>query len=297
MRQVRKKTRQSVRGVTVLEVLIAVFVLLVGMTGVIALFPVGVTFSQRSADDVISAMTAQNALAAVRVELDLIEGVDAYVVTDNENGDVLSWKDDVSRGVDGVTGVVATVGDEFGDQGEAHTHMDVTFDSVAPAVAVDDETFAVKAGTGANNLALMLMTSGKAAWKLYRLDAGTDNDPAKVASTISSGVTSFPRDGIKAGVEPGDGKGDKFRLIGARDKNSNWATVPEGFYDGGTYTLGKGAAEGYGYLAIVNRVTDISQSYRVTILVYKGYDEDQPPEGNRPAIACYVTILSKDLLR
>jgi len=280
----RRKARQSVRGVTVLEVLIAVFVLLVGMTGVIALFPVGVTFSQRSTDDVISAMTAQNALAAVRIQLGLNDQVDPYVA-ENVGGDVLSWNV-VSRGVDGGAGAIKDVGDEFGVLGEAHTNMGVDF----VADTVDVNTFMDKDfQTSDDDRGLMLMTSGKAAWKLYRLDHDTTFTDSQVSST-KNGITNFPGDGIKVG--------DEFRLIGARDKDSKWATVPAGFYENGTpYTLGQGAADGYEYLAIVNRVQGIVDAYRVTILVYKGYDDDLPPEGNKPAIACYVTILSSDLLR
>lgn len=280
-----KKMRQSIRGVTVLEVLIAVFVLLVGMTGVIALFPVGVTFSQKSTDDITSAMTASNALAAVRVQLGLNKRVDPYVEDTNPLGDVLSWDaaGTLSRGIDGVKGSIANVSDEFGGDVNRHTHMDVTFDGGT----VDSKTFLNK-DSQPNNLALMLMTSGKAAWKLYRLDADTTYNSI-VASTVN-GVTNFPGDGIKIG--------DEFQLIGARDESSEWATVPARFYeDGPPYTLGEGAVDGYGYLAIVNRVKDNELAFRVTILVYKGYDDDQPPEGNRPPIACYVTILSSDLLR
>ena len=285
MRITRGKTIRSVRGVTVLEVLIAVFVLLVGMVGVFALFPVGVTFSQRSADDIIGAMTAQNALAAVRVQLNFKERLDSYA-TDNLNGDVLSWDTTRSRSVDGGVGAVSIVSNEFGGDVNRHTEMGVQFDTNT----IDDKTFIGKDFVAADDdRALMLMTSGRATWKLYRLDHDTSFTGSKVSST-KNGVTNFPGDGIK--------EDDTFRLIGARDDSGAWATVPVGFYENGApYTLGKGAAAGYGYLAIVNRVKEKEQAYRVTILVYKGYDDDQPPEGNEPAIACYVTILSSDLMR
>jgi Tfp pilus assembly protein PilV len=283
----RKRATQSVRGVTILEVLISIFVLLVGVMGIMALFPVGVRFSQMSSDDAISAMTAQNALAAVRVQVGLLERVEPHPGA-NLKGDVLSWLSDASRGIDGGEGSVDTdgVADEFntGDP-DRFTHMGVAF-----GTGTDSNTFVVRGGAATeDDRGLMLVTSGKAMWKLYRLDRDTDYGSSKVTST-NNGDTNFPGDGIE--------EGDEFRLLGARSDNHEWATVPARFYeDGPPYTLGEGAASGYGYLAIVNRVAGVAQAYRVTILVYKGYDEDLPPEANEPAIACYVTILSSDLLR
>ncbi|MFH1730195.1 MAG: hypothetical protein ABIF82_00910 [Planctomycetota bacterium] len=290
----RKTNRQSIRGVTVLEVLIAVFVLLVGVTGVIALFPVGVRFSQMSADDVASAMTAQNALAAVRVQKDLLKRLDGYVTTSNENGDVLWWTGSggVSKGVDGITGTVNTVYSAFGNPDEL-THIQVFFNGTPSGC------FNVRAANGSaaaeDNCALLLMTSGRAASKLYRLDTGSSYTNSELWSVGHE--TNFPEDGIKGGAS---GQGDGFRLIGARDKTHRWVTLPDRFYEDGPssgYKLGQGSAEGYGYLAIINRVSGISRAYRVTILVYKGYDEDRPPEANQPAIGCYATILSADTLR
>lgn len=289
----RKTTRQSIRGVTVLEVLIAVFVLLVGVTGVIALFPIGVRFSQMSADDVVSAMTAQNALAAVRVQKDLLERLDGYTTT-NENGDVLWWTGSggISKGIDNVTGTVKTVYSELGNPDEL-THIQVFFEDTPSGCFKARATNG--SATAQDNCALLLMTSGKAAWKLYRLDTGSSYTNSELWSLGHD--TNFPGDGIKEGV---DEEGDGFRLIGARDKTHRWATLPDRFYEDGPssgYKLGQGSAEGYGYLAIINRVSGISRAYRVTILVYKGYDEDLPPEANQPAIGCYATILSADMLR
>ena len=280
-----RRARKSVRGVTVLEVLIAVFVLLFGMTGVIALFPVGVTLGQRSADDVISSMTFQSAAAAVRVQLGLKGRVSPYNAMSTADGDVLSWKDGASRGLDGGGGKVTNVRNEFGTDVKRYTHLGVLYDSNT----VDGNTFVdrVFADTD-DDRALMLMTSGKARWKLYRLDRDTTVN-SEVAST-KNGLTNFPGDHIV--------NDDTFQLLGARDDAGEWATVPARFYeDGAPYKLGKGAVDGYGYLAIVNRMKDNDLAYRVTVLVYKGYDENKPPEGNKPAIAHFVMIFSGDLLR
>jgi len=280
------RARRTRRGVTVLEVLVAIFVMLIGVTGVISLFPVGVRLSQMSADDVAGAMTVQNALAAVRLQAGLRERVRAYDLVNNPNGDVLAWNTTpdpaVSEGIGGITGTVTNVGPPL-----------PTVTELQPSCSnVDDRTLDVK-DADKNDCALLLMTSGEASWKLYRLDSGSSIASSKFVST-ENGYTDFPKDELKTG--------DAFRLIGARSTGHVWATVPEQFFGDGTgdpssYQLGAGAVPGYGYLAVLTRVKDRAETFRVDILVYKNYDASQPPEGNAPAVACYTTILSGDMLK
>jgi hypothetical protein len=268
------------RGVTILEVLVSIFVLLIGVTGVIALFPVGVRLSQQAADDVLSAMTAQNALAAVLAEPGLHDRVRAYYFIEendpdnNTDGDVLGWATDPSkRGIDGLGGTVVSV--------DSDTSMQVTF------FDYEERTLIAKdAGDTNNNCGLMMMIDGPAANKLYRLDDGSSLS-GELVSDIDE--TKFEFDGIA--------NTNKFRLLGARDESSEWATVPAGFLKvTGTFHLGRGAVEGYGYLAIITRLEGQDDTFRVDILVYKGYNSSLPPEGNLPAVACYTTIVSGDML-
>jgi len=274
----RRNTRLS-RGVTVLEVLVSIFVLLIGITGVVSLFPIGVRLSQMSTDDVVSAMTFQNAIAAVRVYSNLLDRVLPYDAN-HPLGDVLAWAAGESDGIDGINGVVG------------NPPSDTEFD---PDFSTGDDgggrTLDVK-DANKDDCALLLMTSGRAAWKLYRLGKDASNNPSDLSTFISgptvSGCTDFTIDGVQ--------QGDRFMLLGARDENHHWATIPFGFYDGaGLYQLGAGAAEGYGYLAIINRVHDSTTSFRVHVLVYKGYDNGLPPEANAPAVAYYTMIMSSDM--
>ena len=279
--------KKPTRGVTVLEVLISIFVLLIGITGITALFPVGARLSKMSTDDATSAMTVMNAIAAVRAQQGLLDRLAPYEVKDT--GDVLGWTGEHSEGVDGITGDVDTVSDEF-DLGvpDRHTHIGATFhDATATRFNVMIESGNQE---DEDDRGLMFFTSGNALWKLYRLGKDTSYTNSKVACTLFLD-TNLPGDGVKPG--------DTFRVIGARDKNHEWVTVPENFFKkpSGYYELGKGAAEGYGYLAILNRVKGSSNAYRVIVLVYKGYDKDLPTEGNLPAIGCYGTILSGGMLQ
>jgi len=277
---------RSVRGVTVLEILIAIFVMLIGITGVVALFPVGVRLSQTSADDIISAMTAQNALAAVRLQPGLLDRVKPYVADQNESGDVTAWNGTKSEGLEGITGSVANVG----APAPGETKLQVT------CAGLDGRSLKVRGAGGSaatgDNCALLLMTNGNALGKLYRLDATSSTTQFVSGATVST-CTNFPEDGIVTG--------DTFRLIGARDTSKVLATVPQGFYGTGPldppYELGRGAVKEYGYLAIVTRLKDSTSTFRVDILVFKGYDKTLPPEGNMPAIACYTTVLSSDMLK
>jgi len=507
------------RGVTVLEVLLAIFVLLIGVSGVLTLFPVGVRLSQESNDQILAAMTAQNALAAVRAEVGIVERAKPWTAS-NTNGDVLNWDGTKARGIDTCGGLVTRVGGtllddrlearytvagvtasgasdislstnvlgpgQYGDgwnnssgngtvelvrfiansssnpyyvtytragatlnvggmvmagstagnlgsdihgrgstmwlpgDGQtpdpplgnaggkgigAHANWMVTFDldkirtvhfanapggfsfngkfgmngygsgtekvnpgsnrvygyvfldgtlawtsapqwatttsypptaSGSPSSPValdipadkryltlailngdnsssyDDGTFRdatirlttvtyawllnPKLATGEtykDDSAIMLMTSGNAINKPYRLDRYSTLSPSVAASWLP-GCTSFPGDGVAST--------DTFKLVGARSLSHEWLTVPRQFYGNGSvnpakYVLGKGAAEGYGYLVIVNRVADSVTTFNVHILVYKGYDETLPPEANAPPIAYFTTILSDTLLR
>lgn len=491
---------KSKRGVTVLEVLLAIFVLLIGVTGVLALFPVGVKLNHDSNDQVIAAMTAQNALAALRAEVGIVVRAKGWTTT-NTSGDVLNWDGTISRGVDTCGGTVSTVGGTLlddrveaiytiagatasttsdlvlsttvmgagtyndgytspngcvelvrhvplssaspypisytqagatmdldpyvctgGDAGNwgsdvhgrggklwlprdsesqatsdgigfgCHANWMVTFNlqkirevhfanqagqftltgrfgmdgrtggsegtnmvygyvfadgvlgvastpqnststTVFPvyyeipmtttyltlgilngdnSTSWDDGTFrsvkirmqAISAPfflnpklasseTYKDDSAIMMMTNGNAMFKPYRLDRYATLSPS-VAASWKPGVSSFLSDGVLAT--------DTFNLIGARDLNHEWLTVPRQFYGDGTtnpskYTLGKGAAAGYGYLVFVNRVAGSETTFAVHILVYKGYDESLPPEANAPPVAYFTTVLSDTLLR
>jgi hypothetical protein len=504
-----KPTTQSARGMTVLEIVIAMLVMTIGLAGILALFPVGARLNEMAADDVYSAMTAQKALAAVCCEQGLRARVQAWTAT-NTGGDALGWNGTTAEGVEGFGGIILSVEKTDGDistrlrglmqldgsdvvggvpragllawyngttegntlrdqsgnanDGTLHgncqqvsggkieqgidfdgtddyislpaavsnctdftfaawvywrggaaemrlfefgsstlkylyltpyvsakirfaittsgsggeqkvdvpmmpvrtwTHICVTvegsvcrifrdgtdrggasnitlnpndtepstsyigrsyqskpyFNGIMDEIVVfnralvaaeirelhtagvngeypsgegpSETVFDVKGQADQDNCALLLMTSGNAQNKLYRLDAGTEASPPTFES-VGNNCTDFVRHGVSAG--------DEYRLIGARDVSKRWVTVPEGFYgDGvgppGTYELGEGVTPGYGYLAIISRVRNSADTFRIDILVYKGYDESMPPEGNRPAVACYTTILSGEGLQ
>jgi Tfp pilus assembly protein PilV len=271
------------RGTTHLEVMVSLVVLLFGATGAIALFPVGVRLNRTATDDVLSAMTAQNALAAVLTEPGLRDRVRTYVAAgeagENANGDVLGWATDAAkRGVEGLAGTVVAVG--------SSTSLQMTFDNAT------GRTLAVKDADGDNHFCgLMLMANGPAANKLYRLGEGSSISGGQLVSGVAE--TRFDTDRI---AENG-----AFRIIGARDRAGQFATVPADFYNHANGSIppfhpGRGAAEGYGYLAVVTRLEGQDDTFRVDILVYKGYDSGLPPEGNLPAVACYTTIVSGDML-
>lgn len=266
------KTGKRTAGVTMLELLITIFVLLIGVTGVMGLFPVGVKLSQLSCDDIAGSMTAQRALAAVRLQPNLLRSVRPYT-DENTFGDVLGWKNDQSMGVEGLNGSIGTVVNETVVQPSLGNTAGRTLD------AKDND----------DNRALLLMTSGRATWKVYRLDKSSSLSQFSSGATVSP-CTAFKGDDVESG--------DSFRLLGARSEGHIWATVPAGGISSlPPFTLGEGVVKGYGYLAIVTRVHGYTNSFRVDILIYNGYDKLLPTEGNRPAVACYTTILSGDMLQ
>jgi hypothetical protein len=274
-----KSKRTATGGMTVLEVLIAVFVLLIGITGIVSLFPVGVRLSQMGTDDVISSMTARNALAAVRMQEGLKAKLESNVLGFDANLDPTTGVYSVL----GIEGTVAVV--------QSSSHLQPTIVAPTRALKIDDGS---PGGTDEDDCALLLMTSGQGLGKLYRLGEDTTGTESSFSdlycsSTLTS-LTDFEADGVE--------ENDRFRLIGSRDDSGVWATVPDDFFNpSGGYVLGPGAVTGYGYLAIITPVYDVPNSYQVDILVYKTYDTFLPPEGNQRAVACFSTVLSGDMLR
>ncbi len=66
-RRIRNRPR---RGLTLIEVLLAVFILGIGVISVASIFPAGIAQQRRSSDDVVGTTIADNALSLLRTRLD-----------------------------------------------------------------------------------------------------------------------------------------------------------------------------------------------------------------------------------
>ncbi|MHC4129030.1 MAG: type IV pilus modification PilV family protein, partial [Planctomycetota bacterium] len=58
------------KGFTLTEVLMAIFILGIGVLGIAALFPAGIAQQRASVDDVIGPLVADNAIALLRARLE-----------------------------------------------------------------------------------------------------------------------------------------------------------------------------------------------------------------------------------
>ena len=63
------KARRHQAGFSLVEVLLAIFIMGLGVIAVAALFPAGIAQQRRSADDIIGPIVANNALAVLRTRL------------------------------------------------------------------------------------------------------------------------------------------------------------------------------------------------------------------------------------
>ncbi|MEM7227964.1 MAG: prepilin-type N-terminal cleavage/methylation domain-containing protein [Planctomycetota bacterium] len=70
MQRTQHNSRVGRRGFSLIEVLMAIFILSVGVISISALFPAGIVQQQRGADDVIGPIIADNAMAIIRSKVD-----------------------------------------------------------------------------------------------------------------------------------------------------------------------------------------------------------------------------------
>ena len=77
----KKLTRYKNSGFTLIEVVFALAVLLIGLVGVLALFPVGLTASKKAGDYTTAALVAEQVLANIRSA-----GYNVYTTTGGDAG-------------------------------------------------------------------------------------------------------------------------------------------------------------------------------------------------------------------
>ena len=66
----RRLNRLHGRGFSLMEVMLAVFILGIGVISVAAIFPAGISQQRRSNDDIMGPIVAENAIATLRSKLD-----------------------------------------------------------------------------------------------------------------------------------------------------------------------------------------------------------------------------------
>ena len=74
----KKLTRYKNSGFTLIEVVFALAVLLIGLVGVLALFPVGLTASKKAGDYTTAALVAEQVLANIRAGYNLYTTTGGY---------------------------------------------------------------------------------------------------------------------------------------------------------------------------------------------------------------------------
>jgi len=251
------------RGVTLIEVVIAIFVLSVGILGVMALFPTGYSLSQGAIDRSIGALAARDALARIMIECK--RGTFTFPSSTQ------SFADTRERDR------VGTVGD-----GSASP---VSTNSLRVVVRGNDTTPEWHGVAGR----YLVLTSGTAAGSVFPI-TGTGTN------TITCGGVEFrtgtSRTGIRVRV------GDHFAIIGSQDGRRCY---PLDFLTTGpgsrTIPIAATGSESgiwpYSYGCIISAPSpEMKRIHRIDVFVYRGFVNQASIEDQEQPVAHYVTYVS-----
>lgn len=277
------RARGGESGFTLIEILMAVFILVIGILGIVSLFPVGLDASRRVYETSAASITARSALMYLQLECES-PGSDAswvFPTTYHENEDAAIRRVNpvgvIESDPDAVTGWQWLKCQTL-YEGRASPGRDPGW------------------GDTAWNNHVLIMLSGNAEGKVYQI-TDTDDDEDGGAPTTNYDLLKCD-DSVNFGQEPYNVvAGDVFTIIG---NNSHAAdplrptgpvcTVPADFFDSGTTYPGCASAE-YTYACILSGWRNgLPGLARVDVLVFRHFVAGARPEAveNRPAVQHFV---------
>lgn len=176
------------RGVTLIEVVISIFVLSIGIMGIMALFPTGYRLARTSVERSVGALAARHAQARLYGRINLIKAPSTNTATEPLAGLSEVYRVGTIRAITGINQVQCQV---MGNQDPNWT------------VSLTDY--------------YMVLTSGSAVGRCYRITAsGSD--------TLTCGLTRFNYNPGETQYEPVRA-GDHFAIIGNKTGTKSYPTA------------------------------------------------------------------------
>lgn len=255
--------RQS-PGVTLMEVVIAIFVLTVGVLSIIALFPAGYRLSQQAFDRTIGALAARDARARIMAEAK--RGGFSFPPYTQTLGTVA----EAQR--------VGSVSRVYSSQLECRVRGD---EVPTWSVSLSNYYLVITSGTAAGGVYRITGTGGgrvTCSGVTFRTSTSTTGEPVRVGDHFAiigstSGTRCYPSNFLSSS---GSGRTIPIATEGETKSRADW-----------TYSYGCIIS------ADVNPSTEGARHlHRVDVFVYQNFDDSKPVEQqpNRP-VAHYVTYI------
>ena len=264
--------RRRCGGVTLVEVVIAIFILTVGILGIISLFPTGYKLGQRAFDRSVGALAARDALP--RITAGLRDNSLSYPSASQTLSSNVQERDRVGTIVDVMNTTTLKCLTRGGDNDPNYSGL-----------------------TGGYYL---VMTSGSAAGKLYRITSVTNTNEMHFSDAKFRTANANEGDPIRVG--------DHYAIIGSKSL-ANSKCFPTTFLTtGGSNRTRECASHGnrepryrqssnppweYSYGCVLSAPSkEMTKLYRVDVFVFRAFDPGLVIDKQRAA-GHYVTYIAQ----
>jgi len=265
--------RRRCGGVTLVEVVIAIFILTVGILGIISLFPTGYKLGQRAFDRSVGALAARDALPRITAELRRAGGSLDYPSSTQTLTNNIHERDRVGT----IVQVVNTTSLKCKTRGG----------EITPTY------------TGLTGGYYLVMTSGSAVGKLYRITGASSNQLTFSAARFRT-ANANEGDPIRVG--------DHYAIIGSKSPASSKCFPTTFLTTGGSNRTRECATHGnrepryrdagnprweYSYGCILSAPSkEMAKLYRVDVFVFRAFEPGMAVDKQRPA-GHYVTYIAQ----
>jgi len=283
MLPLRHTTRSRRSGVTLVEIVIAMFILTIGVLSIFSLFPTGYQLTRTAFDSSVSALAARD--AKVRIRAELLKSTTLKFPAST----VFASVPEVER-----TGTVTAVTNASTIQCRTSTdEVPTTWGTTAlnscyivfTSGAVRSKLFLITASTNGS-----ITCNSDSTVKAFRLHDSNDGSPVSVGdhfaiigSNNSTDFSAFPRAGTKAMV---GGSEKTYSLFTGAGSYRTMPVANQGAATDATEWL-------YRYGVIISKSSPEMQGmHRIDIFVYRAFDDSATLDNQDKPVGHFTTYVS-----